>query len=89
MKVLFVTAECWPFVKTGGLGDVSYALPKALKREGEYAYLYGYNDDVEIFTFFSNAVLESLKRIDFFPDVINLNDWHKGMIPLFLKENYS
>lgn len=152
MKVLFVTAECWPFVKTGGLGDVSYALPKALKREGvdirvimpkyvnipkylkdqmktvavfnvnvawrnqycglmeleldgvkfyfidnefyfkrdgEYAYLYGYDDDVERFTFFSNAVLESLKRIDFFPDVINLNDWHTGMIPLFLKENYS
>ncbi|MCG4682751.1 glycogen/starch synthase, partial [Faecalibacillus intestinalis] len=25
----------------------------------------------------------------FFPDVINLNDWHTGMIPLFLKENYS
>ncbi|MBQ1793575.1 MAG: glycogen/starch synthase, partial [Peptostreptococcaceae bacterium] len=34
MKVLFVTAECWPFAKTGGLGDVSYALPKALKKEG-------------------------------------------------------
>ena len=28
MKVLYVTAECWPFAKTGGLGDVSYALPK-------------------------------------------------------------
>mgnify|MGYP000347231773 CR=1 FL=1 len=34
MKILYVTAECWPFVKTGGLGDVSYALPKALKKEG-------------------------------------------------------
>ena len=34
MKVLYVTAECWPFAKTGGLGDVAYALPKALKREG-------------------------------------------------------
>ena len=32
MKVLYVTAECWPFAKTGGLGDVAYALPKALKR---------------------------------------------------------
>ncbi len=31
MKVLYVTAECWPFAKTGGLGDVAYALPKALK----------------------------------------------------------
>ena len=34
MKVLYVTAECWPFAKTGGLGDVAYALPKALIREG-------------------------------------------------------
>ena len=152
MKVLFVTAECWPFAKTGGLGDVSYALPKALKkegvdvrvimpkyvnipkylkakmkkvavfnvnvawrnqycglleleldgvifyfidnefyfkREGEYAYLYGYEDDAERFTFFSNAVLESLKRIDFYPDVMNLNDWHTGMIPVLLKEHYD
>ena len=34
MKLLYVTAECWPFIKTGGLGDVSYALPKELKKEG-------------------------------------------------------
>ena len=34
MKVFYVTAECWPFAKTGGLGDVSYALPKELKKEG-------------------------------------------------------
>ena len=34
MKVFYVTSECWPFAKTGGLGDVSYALPKALKKEG-------------------------------------------------------
>lgn len=29
-KVLFVTAECAPFARTGGLGDVAGALPKAL-----------------------------------------------------------
>ncbi len=36
MKVLFVTAESAPFAKTGGLGDVSAALPAALaaKRVG-------------------------------------------------------
>ncbi|SHK80561.1 starch synthase [Clostridium cavendishii DSM 21758] len=31
MKVLFVTAEAHPFVKVGGLGEVAYSLPKALK----------------------------------------------------------
>jgi len=30
LKVLFVTPECAPWVKTGGLGDVSAALPQAL-----------------------------------------------------------
>jgi len=34
MRVLFVSSEVTPFRKTGGLGDVSGALPKALKSRG-------------------------------------------------------
>ena len=34
MRVLFVTSECAPFAKTGGLGEVVGALPKALRRHG-------------------------------------------------------
>lgn len=34
MKVLFTAAECAPFFKTGGLGDVAGALPKQLKDRG-------------------------------------------------------
>jgi len=34
MRVLFVTSEAYPLVKTGGLGDVSYALPNALRQLG-------------------------------------------------------
>jgi starch synthase len=33
-KVLFVTPECAPLTKTGGLGDVSAALPAALRELG-------------------------------------------------------
>lgn len=34
MRVLFVTPECYPLVKTGGLADVSAALPPALNAAG-------------------------------------------------------
>lgn len=34
MKVLFVTSEIAPWVKTGGLGDVAGALPPALRQAG-------------------------------------------------------
>lgn len=32
-SIAFIGSECYPFVKTGGLGDVMYALPKALIRQ--------------------------------------------------------
>jgi starch synthase len=34
LRVLFVTSECTPFAMTGGLGDVSSALPMALRKQG-------------------------------------------------------
>lgn len=34
MKILFTASEAYPFIKTGGLGDVAYALPKALTDAG-------------------------------------------------------
>ena len=32
-SVVFIGSECYPFVKTGGLGDVMYALPKQLVKQ--------------------------------------------------------
>ena len=32
-SVAFIGSECYPFVKTGGLGDVMYALPRALIKQ--------------------------------------------------------
>ena len=32
-SVAFIGSECYPFIKTGGLGDVMYALPRALTKQ--------------------------------------------------------
>lgn len=41
MNILFVTSECAPFSKSGGLADVAFSLPPALKQGG---------DDISIIT---------------------------------------
>lgn len=50
--------------------------------------LYGYEDDGERFAYFQKAVLEMLNQLDYFPDVLHCHDWHTGMIPAMVKENY-
>jgi ADP-glucose type glycogen/starch synthase len=32
-SIVFIGSECYPFVKTGGLGDVMYALPRVLAKQ--------------------------------------------------------
>ncbi len=147
MKVLFVASEAVPFSKTGGLADVAFALPKALRKEkvdarvmisktfdlpeelmqnekhinhfyvdvgwrrqyvglseiehdgvpyyfidNEYYFkrdgLYGHFDDGEKFSYYCRSVLESIRHMDFKPDIIHFNDWHTGMIPVLLNEHY-
>lgn len=46
--------------------------------------IYGEADDGERFAFFSKAVLETLSIIKFAPDIIHANDWHTGLVPVFL-----
>ncbi len=45
--------------------------------------LYGHFDDAERFAFFSRAVLEMVKCIDFKPDILHANDWQCGLIPVY------
>jgi starch synthase len=51
--------------------------------------LYGFYDDCERFTFFSRAILEMLRYIDFKPDVINSNDWQTALVPVYYQVFYK
>ena len=47
--------------------------------------LFGYDDDIERFSFFSKAVLDMFPIISFYPNVIHAHDWQCGMTCVFLK----
>ena len=152
-RVLFVCSEARPFASTGGLADVSGALPAELIREGvpvdrvmplyrkvldgqesggyrvertpmtlsiplggeeipaeihvtEYSggltYFIGceeffdrtelyalphreYRDNYHRFLFFQKAVVALVDALGAPYDVVHLNDWQTGMVPLFLQ----
>jgi starch synthase len=48
-----------------------------------------YPDNAERFTFFSRAVLELCRELDFRPDIVHGNDWQTGLVPFFLKTLYK
>jgi starch synthase len=47
-----------------------------------------YPDNCERFVFFCQATLEAMRLLDFWPDVLHLNDWQTALIPVYLKELY-
>lgn len=157
MKILMAAAEVAPFSKTGGLADVSGALPKALEelgidcrvivpyydvtqkggfdilpngesisikagensyevsfrkgvlpgssvemifiqndelfgREGIYTHPAtgeGYEDNDIRFIVYQKAILEYIRRSEWKPDVLHLNDNHTALIPAFLDKTDS
>jgi len=165
LRLLLAASEAVPFAKTGGLGDVAGALPRALARRGHQcavilplytsaragripltptnltfvvpiggrkvsgtlwratlpdssvpvylveqpAYyerdnpaqgrgLYqltlpngqkrDYPDNCERFVFFARAVLEAIRLLNYWPDVLHNNDWQTGLAPVYLREEY-
>ena len=153
MKIAFAASECFPYVKTGGLGDIIGSLPKAINEEGcevklflplyggikteehnlrvleefrdipvsignkevTFSVRYGTLPDSEVevflidcpvyfhrdmpytndpdenerFILFQIAVIETLQRLKWAPDVIHCNDWQTSLIPVYLKTNYK
>lgn len=140
-----VTSEANPFVKSGGLADVTYSLSRELVMLGEEVVLfmplyqsiinqfgarlqhvsefdvpmswrrqyakvyrtyidgityyfiqndyyfgrdniYGYNDDLERFAFFTIAVRNAFKALGFQADIVHLHDWQPGMLPVIIRE---
>jgi starch synthase len=47
-----------------------------------------YPDNCERFTFFCRAVLEAVRVLDFWPDVLHAHDWQAGLVPVYLTEVY-
>ena len=147
MKLVMVGSESNPYIKTGGLADVVFALSRQMAKTGEEVsiflplysgvkgklkafekvaevtvylgwrreianiYLeknqginflfvenqhyfergtiYGYDDDGERFAFYQQAVIETLKTLNYKPDIIHVHDWQSAMIPCLIKEKHD
>jgi starch synthase len=64
-----------------GRGIYQYTLPDGSRRD--------YDDNCARFVFFNRAVMESLPLVDFWPDILHVNDWQTGLIPVYLREQYK
>jgi starch synthase len=60
--------------------------PELFDRDG----LYTQDADEHLrFALFSRAVLESCQHLGWAPDVVHANDWHTGLLPLYVKTLYA
>lgn len=55
------------------------------KREGN---IYGFYDDGERFAFYSRAALDTIARLDIYPDILHCNDWQSAASIVYLKGMY-
>ena len=64
--------------------------PQFFDRDGIYsAHGADYPDNPARFLFFSRAAIEAMRLADVRPDIIHVNDWHTGILPVYLHEFYS
>ena len=55
------------------------------KRDGN---IYGFFDDGERFAYYSRAALDTIARLDIYPDVLHANDWQSAASIIYLKGMY-
>ena len=55
------------------------------KRDGN---IYGFFDDGERFAFFSRAIIETISKLELYPDILHCNDWQTASTILYLKGMY-
>lgn len=48
-----------------------------------------YPDNCERFIFFARSMLEAIRLLNYWPDVLHLNDWQTGLVPVYLREEYG
>lgn len=48
-----------------------------------------YADNADRFILFAKGALETLKKLQWQPDIVHCNDWQTSLIPLFLKTLYA
>lgn len=48
-----------------------------------------YPDNCERFVFFNRAILEAIAALELWPNVVHVNDWQTGLVPVYLRENYA
>lgn len=85
-KTLYISGLAVSFWKTS-INNITVYL---IKNDEFFSFrqnIYGYDDDVYRFTFFSLAVIELIKILDDKPEIIHIHDWHTAIIPLLLEIN--
>ncbi|MBE6620968.1 MAG: glycogen synthase GlgA [Ruminococcaceae bacterium] len=50
--------------------------------------LYGQMDDGERYAFFCKAVLEMMRHLDYYPDILHAHDWQSAMSVVYLNTGY-
>ena len=63
--------------------------PGYFDRDGLYGNgVTDYEDNCERFVFFNRAVLETIRSLHLWPDILHCNDWQTGLIPVYCRTLY-